>query len=817
VNALFRRGPSAWALTTLALVAITSAPASPASAAARWVGARLPRLHDTPLLRGQARYIADLGDSGAGHVVIVRSPVAHGMLRSVTFDGDPPAGVTLLGPDAFAATGELPVLWHLGDQRQSSTPVFDRHVRYAGQEVALLVADDAAQAADALARVIVDIDPLPAVMRAGDGRSSAEPLWPDAPGNALSTFEVGDDDATISAALAACDHVLRTTLSVGRIAGAPMDGRGVHVALEGDRVVVHTSTQAPHAVRDAIASATGRPFDRIRVVAPAVGGGFGVKDHMYEDELLVVIAAVMLGRPLHYVETRAESLTVTAQARDERHEVELGYDDDGTLRALRVRAVRNAGAHFSVFGAGPLFAGLGMMPGPYRWACYRGEGVAVATTTTPTGAYRGFGQTQAAFVRERAVDLVAAQLGRDPFELRLANLVTPAQQPWTTRTHMTFDDGDYPTVLERARAIASGWPAPSDDGRRRGVGISCYVQLAGVGPSNVNEMIGLEIGGYETAVVRLERDGTVRLLTGVSPHGQGHETSFAQLVADSLGVRPERVQLRHSDTDETPYSAYGTAASRSLAVGGGAAVRAADTVAARVRTIAADMLEANPADIELADGTASVRGGGGSVSIVDVARRAWQGFRLPDGLAPGLEAAVVHDPQSATFSCGAHVCRVAVDTETGAVEIEQYAVVNDCGVVVNPTIVEGQLHGGIAQGAGAALLEEVVYEADGQCRTAALTDYLVPDATFLPSITVEHVETPSPFTPGGMKGMGEGGTNGSFACVANAVAQALPEISDRLVDTPLSPERIWRLLMDRTAPTVNPTSRTGDTDATHDA
>jgi carbon-monoxide dehydrogenase large subunit len=772
---------------------VASLPARPP--AGRWVGSRLPRLRDEPMLRGRARYVADLSSDATGHVVVIRSPVAHGVVRAVGFDGDQPAGAILLGPDAFEHAGELPVLWHLGTQTQSATPAFDRHVRYAGQAVALVVGDDESIAADAARHVVVEVEPLPAATTIEAARA-AEPLWTDSPGNVLTTFEVGDDADAVEQALAACDHVLRATMYVGRLAGAPMEGRGVHVELDGDRVVVRTSTQAPHAARDAIAAATGWPFDRIRVIAPAVGGGFGVKDHLYEDELMVVLAAVALGRPLIYVESRAESLTVTAQARDERHVIEIGYDADGTLRAMRSRAVRNAGAHFSIFGAGPLFAGLGMMPGPYRWGAYRGEGVAVATNTAPTGAYRGFGQTQAVFVRERAIDLVAAQLGHDPVGLRLANMVTAREQPWTSATHMTFDGGDYPLVLERAREAAATWPLPPDDGRRRGVGYSCYVQLAGVGPSTVNEMIGLDIGGYETATVRIERDGTVRLLTGVSTHGQGHETTFAQLVADQLGVRPSRVQLRHSDTDETPYSAYGTAASRSIAVGGGAAVAAADRLAVKLRTIAAELLEANPADIELTDDRASVRGGGGSVSIADVAKRAWQGFRLPDGLAPGLEETVVYDPESATFSYGAHVCRVAVDAETGATEIEQYAVVNDCGVVVNPTIVEGQLHGGIAQGAGAALLEEVVYDTDGQCRTAAFTDYLVPDATFLPPITVEHVETPSPFTPGGMKGMGEGGTNGSFACVANAVAQALPEISDRLVETPLSPERIWRLLQE---------------------
>ncbi|HEV8296329.1 MAG TPA: xanthine dehydrogenase family protein molybdopterin-binding subunit [Acidimicrobiales bacterium] len=764
-----------------------------------FVGRRLPRLGDAALLTGRARYVGDLLPRGTRHVVVVRSTIAHGTVRSVHFDAEPPGDAQLVGPELFARrAASLRVVWRLGDQQQVATPLYDGGVRYVGQPVALVVSGDEATAIDAAQLVRVDLDPRPVVANVDAALApDAGLLWRDLPSNVLCRVDAGDDDDHVDGVLAGCDHVLRASLTVGRLAAASMEPRGILVEPDGDRLVVHTSTQSPHAVRDAIAEVTGWTLDRVRVVAPTVGGAFGSKDHAYEDELMVVIAAVALRCPLRWIESRAESLTVTAQARDERHDAEIGFDDDGRLRALRVRALRDGGAHLSIFGGGPLFAGLGMLPGPYRWEAYRGEGRVVATNRVPTAAYRGFGQTQAAFVRERLVDMVAASLGRDPVELRLANVVDAAEQPWTARSHITYDNGDYARSLRRARVLAEAWPEPPDDGRRRGVGYCTYVQLAGVGPSAENELIGLDIGGYETAVVRLERDGSVRVVTGVSPHGQGHETTFAQLVADRLGVEPARVQLRHSDTDETPYSAYGTAASRSMAVGGAAAVEAADRVAATVRTIAAEMLEANPDDIELAAGTAMVRGGGGSIALTAVAARAWQGFGLPSGVHPGLEARVVYDPASCTFSYGTHACRVALDRDTGAVEIEQYAVVQDCGTIVNPTIVEGQIHGGIAQGAGATLLEEVVHDDTGQCRTAAFTDYLVPGTTFLPAIDIEHVETPSPFTPGGMKGMGEGGTNGSFACVANAVAAALPEIGDRVVDTPLSPERLWRLVQAR--------------------
>ncbi|MEO1063911.1 MAG: molybdopterin cofactor-binding domain-containing protein, partial [Actinomycetota bacterium] len=583
-------------------------------------------------------------------------------------------------------------------------------------------------------------------------------------------------------------------------AGVPMEPRGIAVDPTGSLSVV-TSTQAPHAVRDQVAALLGRPRHTIRVAAPAVGGGFGIKDHPHDDELMIVVAALHLGRALHWVESRRESLLASCQARGEIHEVTVGFDRDGLLRALWVDAVRDAGAHLAIFGGGPLFAGLGLLPGPYRWERYGARGRCVATNRVPTAAYRGFGQTQAAFVRERVVDLVAAELDADPVALRERNMVTADAQPWAFGTGLVSDNGDWPRALRSAADAVETWPEPPDDGRRRGVGFCSYVQMAGLGPSAANAAIGLSIGGFESAGVRMEPDGTVRVTTGVTPHGQGQETSFAQLVADRLGVDIDRIDLLHSDTDHTPYSAYGTAASRSMAVGGAALVEAADELATQLRELAAHRLEADPHDLELVDGWARVRGGGGALALDDLAETAWRGIELPPGTRPGLSASSTYDPPSCTFSYGTHACRVAVDPDTGAVEIERYVVAMDCGTVVNPMIVEGQVHGGVAQGAAAALLEEAVVDEAGQPLSSTLLDYLVPDATFLPPIELERFEIPSPHTPGGMKGMGEGGTNGSFACVVNAVAAALPEIAGEIVRTPTSPERIVRWWSNREATT----------------
>jgi carbon-monoxide dehydrogenase large subunit len=760
---------------------------------ARYVGARVPRVNDAVLLAGGARFVDDISLPAMVHAAVVRSPVAHG--RLVRFEADVALGVTVLGPEAFDDLHPLPILWRLGDQWQTETRVVDRHVRYVGQPLALVVAASRYEAEDALDHLIVDIDEEPAVVDAFDAlRPEAPLLYPERGTNRLATFEVGDDDAKTEAALAAAGHILRTVVVTPRLCGAPMECRGLVVDPLASPLTVWSSNQGPHAIRDAIGEVFGLPQSRVRVITPAVGGAFGLKDHAYEDELMVVAAARRLGRPVKWIEDRSEAMVATTHARDEHFDVEVGYDDDGRLRALRVTGTRNTGAHFSIFGGGPLFTMGGLLPGPYRWDAVRVVGHLVATNRTPLGAYRGFGQTQAALVRERVVDLVAAALGRDPVDVRLQNMLRPDELPHTTPTFLTYDNGDYPAALARAREVASAWPTPEEDGRRRGVGVCFYVQFAGIGNSSANEVIGLAIGGFETSTVEMLPDGTVRVISGVSPHGQGLETTIAQLVADRLGVDLDRVELVTGDTEATPYSAYGTAASRSLVLGGGAAVLAAERLAAKLRAIAADMLEAAADDMVLASGVAHVAGTNVGVSVADVARRAWRGYRLPAGLSPGLAETAAYDPPSGTFSYAAHVGRVAVDPDTGVVDVERYAVVHDCGTVVNPTIVEGQIHGGVAQGLGSALLESVVHDDHGQPLTTTFLDYLLPAQASMPDITVEHVQTPSPYTPGGMKGMGEGGTNGAMACVVNAVAAALPEVADRLGTLPLSPPVIWEAL-----------------------
>ncbi len=765
----------------------------------RLVGQRVTRRNDEYLLRGTGRYLDDIVLPDMVHASIVRSPVAHG--RLIGFDSAGNGRATVYSPDRLASLipGELPILWVLGDQQQRSTPVVDKVVRYVGQPMAVVIAESRYLADDHAEQVGLDIEQIEPVLAIDQALAADAPLlYPEVGSNVLASFDVGDSEDHTAAVFAAANRALPLRLRIGRIHGVALEGRGIVAVPEPQgKLTVYTSTQTPHSVRDSLCESLEMSQSQVRVVAPDVGGGFGLKDHLYEDEVMVAAVALDLGRPVKWVEDRSESLLATTHARDEVHDVEVAFDDDGTLRGLRLDSLRNAGGRFAVFGGGPLFTVFGVVPGPYRWDAVRCVGRVVATNTMSTGAYRGFGQTQAAFIRERVVDLVAAELGRDPVELRLQNMIGPEELPYRIRTMIEYDNGDYPEALKRAQQLIEGGPAAPDDGRRRGVGYCSYVQMAGIGPSTMNEFIGLSIGGFETATVRLEPDGSVRVATGVSPHGQGLETTIPQLVADELGVDLESVELVHGDTDTTPYSPYGTAASRSIAVGGGAAVVAGQRVAEKIKTIAAEMLEASPADIELGEGQARVAGTEVGVGIPSVAQRAWQGFRLPEGTEPGLVALHSYDPASATFSYATHACRVAVDAGTGQVEVEDYVVVSDCGTIVNPTIVEGQIHGGVAQGLGAALIEEFVYNEQGQPQCSTLLDYHVPDSATMPDIRIEHLEIPSPYTPGGMKGMGEGGTNGAFAAVVNAVCAALPDVDWTNVTTPLSPNRIWEVLHDQ--------------------
>jgi aerobic carbon-monoxide dehydrogenase large subunit len=762
------------------------------------VGRRLPRVDDPRFLRGDARFVDDITLPGMAHAAIVRSPYPHGELGGLDRSGLSVPVDLALGPQEIRKLdAKVGVYWLVPGQRQDSHALVGDRVRFVGEPIGVVVAGSRAIAEDGAEDLIAEIEPLDAVADVRAATAAGAPLlYPEWGSNVAAHLEVGDTEDLADAAFEAADRICRTELETGRLYGAPIEDRGIVAAPDPvtGGLSVWLSCQAPHMVKDMLATTLGIAHTSLRVIAPDVGGGFGLKDHIHEDELLVCLAALRLGRPVKWICARSESLLSTNHARDERWEVELAYDLDGTLRGLRVHGLRAAGAYLSLFGPGPLASMMAVLPGPYRWDAVRATGEVVVTNQAPTAAYRGFGQPQAVFVRERAVDLVAGELEMDPVELRLQNMIGTDELPYTTRTHLEYESGDYPAALRRASDVIAAGDPPSDDGRARGIGFSSYVEMCAIGPTAGSRLVGVRIGSYETATVSMENDASVRIAVGTSSHGQGHDTTYAQLAADHLGVPIDRIKIVQSDTATTPYSPYGTAASRSIALAGGAIVRASEAMGDRLRAIAAEMLEASADDVVLEDGAARVAGTDRSLPLEEVTAAGLRGYPRPDGQLPGLSETFVHDPPNPSFSYATHACRVAVDTETGAVEVERFVVVHDCGTMVNPMIVEGQIHGGVAQGIGAALLEEMAYDDAGQPMSTTFMDYLLPTADVVPSIEIEHLVHPSPFIPGGMKGMGEGGTIGAPAAVVNAIAAAVPGVATRITATPVTPQGLQELL-----------------------
>ncbi|MCG5220011.1 xanthine dehydrogenase family protein molybdopterin-binding subunit [Streptosporangium sp. KLBMP 9127] len=770
-----------------------------------YVGARVPRREDARLVQGRGRFVADVTLAGMTYAAVVRSPIAHGrLIRCDVKDALAAEEVLDVLTPADAAGVLLPCVSLAPGQRETSYPVLTETIRYAGQPVALVVARTEAAARDAAELIDLDFAELPAVIDVRAALAEDAPLlYPDWGTNLLTDFPVGDPAADCEAALGAAEHVVELTTRLARVAPYPMEPRGVVASFADGALTVWAGTQAGHHVRDHVAGALGLDHDQVRVLSCDVGGGFGGKEHVYPDETLVCLAAVRLGRPVRWIETRSEHLSATLPARDAVHRARLGFDGDGRFRALHCDILGDIGAHPSNVGISPLAVTAVTLPGPYRFDVAGVRIRAAVTTTTPTGSYRGFGQPEATWTRERLVDQAARLLGVDPFELRLRNLLRADELPHVSRTGQPYDSGDFPAAVAALRAKVRVRPA--DDGRRRGVGFSCHVEATGMGNSAEMRLAGVQSGGYETTMLRMEQDTSVVVSSGVAAIGQGIETTLAQLAADHVGVPFERVRVRLGDTAATPYSPVGAIASRSLALGGAALIQAAVRLRQKIMTIAAHQLEAAPGDVQIVGDAVQVKGDPSARrTLAEIAVSAWRAWDLPEGVSPGLEERVTYDPPAYTFAFGAHAAAVAVDPETGAVEVEGYWVVNDCGIVVNPAIVEGQIRGGVVQGIGMALSEEVVYSADGQ----PVTDYLPLTASDVPPVEVELMQTPSPVTPGGMKGVGEAGIIGPPAAVGNAVAAALPEIADRITATPLTPSVIWEGL----AGTVRPgQTRTGQT------
>jgi aerobic carbon-monoxide dehydrogenase large subunit len=771
--------------------------------ATRALATRAKRLEDPRFLTGRGRYLDDIRLPGLLHAAFVRSPHAHARLSVVDASAVPevPGAVAVLtGRDLAGRCQPLsPRLDGEGFAATAWPALAESRVRFVGEPVALVVARTPYAAVDGCERVTVRYEPLPALADVDTALAPGAPLLHETvPGNVLlrRRFSRGD----VEGAFAGAAVRIRERFGHGRCSAAPLEPRGIVARWEDGDLTVWTGTQVPFLYRSALARAFGLPESRVRVIVPDTGGGFGQKMHVMPEDIALAALAQAVGRPVKWTETRRENLAAASHAREARIELEVAADADGVLLGLRARVLSDAGA-YHIYPSTQALEPLGtssILPGPYRTPAYAYECVAVATSKPPLGAYRGVGMSFAAFAMERTLDLLADRLGVDPAEIRRRNLIPRDAYPFASAGGFVYDSGDLPKALEQALGLA-GYErfqrergAARQRGRLLGVGIACYTEYTGMGSETYRRRGMVEVPGPEAARVEMHADSSVSCFVSFPSQGQGHRTTIAQLVADQLAVPLDRVDVLPLDTRASPPGT-GTFASRGAIAQLGTVQRAAATVREKILALAGGVLEAHAADLELADGRVMVRGvPERGLPVAELARLAHSppARGLPEDLPPGLQAIQPFDPSDAAFSSAVHVATVEVDAETGRVSVLDYSVVEDCGPMINPTIVEGQVHGAVAQGIGEALGEQLVYDGTGQLVTGTLMDYPLPVASALPSFVVEHLETPSPHTPGGVKGMGEGGTVGAPAAIANAVADALRPLGVSITRLPLLPESL---------------------------
>ncbi|HET8627913.1 MAG TPA: molybdopterin cofactor-binding domain-containing protein [Thermomicrobiales bacterium] len=754
----------------------------------RYVGRSVRRVGDRRLVTGAGQYVDDVHLPGTLHAAFVRSPHGHALIRGV----DASAALALPGVVAVY-TGEDVARFLRPQVMQAELlpgrvlrryPLAVERARYYGDAVAVVVAEDAYIARDAAALVAVDYEPLPAVVDAEAALAADAPrLYPEWDSNVAFRWErVGGDP---DAAFAAAERVVEVRLVNQRVYAAFVEPRGIvaqYVPATGE-LTVWASTQVPHTLRTGISAATGLPEHHIRVIAPDVGGAFGAKGGVYPEYVLIPALSHELGRPVKWQETRGESFLATNHARDQVQRLRAAVDRDGTVRGLEVDLIANLGA----YNAASVATRTGMMAGgPYRIQDLRVTVTGVMTNTTPTGAYRGAGRPEAAYMLERLMDAIARELGLAPAEVRRRNFIPPEAFPYDGATGVRYDSGDYARALDEAlrrldyARVREEQAEARRAGRLLGLGLAVYCEFAGP--------------GWDSAQVRAQPTGTVTVTTGISPHGQGEETTFAQLVVDELGVALEDVVVRASDTAITPQG-IGTFGSRGTSIGGSAVLLATRQVHDKARRIAAHLLESAPEDIALEDGRYQVRGvPDRAVTFAQIARAAYGFGGLPGGLDPGLEATSYFMPEGRTFPFGAHLALVEIDRATGELTVRRYLAVDDCGPLINPQLVAGQVQGGLAQGFGQALYEGIVYDASGQLLSGTFLDYAAPKAGQLPDFELAHTVTPSPFNPLGVKGVGEAGTTGAPPALVNAALDALAPLGVRHLDMPLTAERLWRAM-----------------------
>lgn len=769
------------------------------------IGARVARKEDKRFITGLGRYVDDMVVPGMKHAVFVRSPHAHAEIVSIDVaaaQAMPGVIGVLTGRELKAdGIGNLICGWMIHSKDGTPmkmgawSPLAVGKVRYVGDAVVVVVADTKGQARDAAEAVQIEYKELPSVIEATDALKSGAPqLHPEAEGNLIFDWELGDAKAT-DAAITSAAHVTRMKIVNNRLVPNAMEPRAAlgHYDKAEDHYTCWTTSQNPHVARLVMSAFYNiAPENKLRVIAPDVGGGFGSKIYIYPEEIVCLWASKKTGVPVKWAADRTESFLSDAHGRDHVTEVEMAFDKDNRIVGLKVDTIANLGAYMSLFSSCvPTYLYATLLSGQYAIPAIHANVRTVYTNTAPVDAYRGAGRPEATYVLERTIEVAARELGVPPAELRRKNFIT--QFPHQTPVIMNYDAGDYATSLDAAMKAAdyAGFPARRDaakaKGKLRGIGMSCYIEACGLAPSAAVGSLGAGVGLWESAEVRVNAVGTIEVLTGSHSHGQGHETTFAQVVNDRFGLPVDQVSIVHGDTDKVQMG-MGTYGSRSGAVGMSAIVKALDKVEAKAKKIAAHLMEADEGDIVIENGELKVAGTDKKVPWFQMALAAYTAHNLPAGMEPGLKETAFYDPSNFTFPAGCYICEVEIDPETGTTEIVQFVAADDFGNIINPMIVEGQVHGGIAQGVGQALLEGAVYDAGGQLLTASYMDYTMPRASDLPSFQVSTSSTPSPSNPLGIKGCGEAGAIGSPPAVMNAITDALGHED---LAMPATPQKVW--------------------------
>ena len=768
----------------------------------RLIGARIKRREDPRLIQGLSHYVDDIKLVNTLHCTFLRSDYAHADVKSINTEAaENLSGVVkvITGADIQGKVGSIPCAAEIEGLKVPDHPALavDR-VRFVGEPIAAVVATDPYIARDALDLIEVEYDELPVVVDLDKAiESDSTVIYDEFDDNIAFTMPL--DAGDVDAAFAEADHVVSQRFVNQRLIPNSIEPRGVlaeYLPGEGT-LTVWSSTQVPHHLKTILSLLLDFPEQLVRVIAPEVGGGFGSKLNVYPEEAVVAYLATQLRKPVKWIEKRSEGFTTTIHGRDQVDYVDMAVKNDGTITALRAKLLANMGAYHQLLT--PIIPVLTylMMSGAYKIPNIKLELIGVFTNKMATDAYRGAGRPEATHIIERMVDLAAQKLGMDPKEIRFKNFPQPDEFPLEMATGVAYDSGNYQMSFNKAldavdyASLRTRQAELRGQGRYMGIGIATYAEICGMGPS-----VGVAGGGWESGTVRIERTGKVTVLTGVSPHGQGQETSFAQIVADEYGISIDDIVVIHGDTGRQPQG-IGTFGSRATAVGGAALIIATKQVKEKMAQIAAHMLEANADDLVFEDGNIFVQGSPGSaITFADVATTAHVAVNLPPDVEPGLEATHFFEPSNFTYPFGAHISIVEVDPETGEIDLQRYVAIDDCGNIINPMLVDGQVHGGIAQGLGQAMYEGAVYDENGQLLTGSFMDYAIPKATQVPRFETEHTTTPSPVNPLGVKGVGEAGTIASSPCLVNAVVDALSPFGITDIDMPMTPNRVWQAIQD---------------------